>query len=294
MSFRRITIFILILILVLPLVGCEDDTLINGEDVIYLPTTEYRVFDIVNGGAEDLKYEYEYDSHGSVIRTEMSTKVRIFYTTNLIVDTTYVYDDNNRITKETSHEEYSKSFVGTTISDFGNDYIYNENGLLIKSIPISNGDYIFKEFNYVYDSNGNCIKENVVYNSSGNSALNREFEYDSNGFLIKEIHYSSYEDSALNYKANEIVYTYDESQRLESKKNMFYDYNYETGAAESSGHSETFYTYDKQNRIIKEESKIYNTKGEYKQGTTKTYEDFITIPLNDYVADPITVTKRED
>lgn len=196
-------------------------------------TTEYVINE--HGDNEKKIVTYEYDRYKG---TE-NEKIVYEYLYEL------EYDANGNKTKNTEHNP-----DGQTRSD---EYVYNENGDVIKQISHDiNGDIRAYENQYEYNENGEIIKETIVSNYW--REVDYRVEYDEHGNMISE----KSGDREITYS-----YTYNEQGLVVSKTKNNTD-----------GTSDKYeFVYDDSKNVIKET--IYNNGNTEKPIITEyTYDEF--------------------
>ena len=269
---------IFLLIVIFCFVGCNEveDLDLQSEKYIYLPKTENVSIDRTSGSSDDFKIEFEYDSHGNVVKEEKLVG-SIFSSYGHSLNTEFTYNELFQPVKEVVIEEYSSFADGETKSGHGYEYIYNEKNQLVKIVIINiYGQSIFKEFLYEYDDNENCIKEIVVYaNDKTENEITRTYEYDSNNKLVKLI--------GVDYEIN---YTYDSDGRLISSKRTDYEPNYSSNPGAVSGYSINDYQYDSKNRLIKMSIKYFNSDDSVQMEKVSEYSDFVKVSVDEYSVIP--------
>lgn len=161
------------------------------------------------------------------------------------------FGDDSEAVEMKSHFRYIP--VSIDGRKFYEDFIYNDNNLLVQYIETHKDNNNQRITDYVYDENGRLIKEKV---SNGTV---REYTYDENGNLIKEIETDS-DGDIFTYE-----YIYDETGALIKKLRMypsgsvyFYEYCYDENKnliEEIKGQNDSIterieYIYDEKGNVI--------------------------------------------
>ncbi|MBE6607046.1 MAG: RHS repeat protein [Ruminococcaceae bacterium] len=160
----------------------------NGKLITALETSsngsEYRV-------------DYIYDENGRLIREDE------IIDDGMVTIVEYAYDESDKILKETNYYneyviDYTYDAKGNLVEekrsgksaslDYTYEYIYDENGLLVRENQLSYFGSVSKEVkitvDYTYDDAGNLIKKILDYKRYG-MIYTRTYLYDTNGNLIE-------------------------------------------------------------------------------------------------------------
>ncbi|MBQ9198852.1 MAG: hypothetical protein IJ141_01555 [Lachnospiraceae bacterium] len=185
-----------------------------------------------DANSPDWYSEYEYDEAGNISMKKDYEKGQSSDTYIMRTYITYDYDTNGNLFKETI-----SAVAGSTIIY---KYEYDSNGNLVKwTICDSNEKPVSDTAvtTWEYDSNNNMTRFNGQDRESG-AYYNREWMYDENGNEIKEINYNYTDDSVKDYTAKE----------YDSNGNMIKEISYDSN---DSITYYTENVYDEYNNIIK-------------------------------------------
>ena len=213
------------------------------------------------------KYEIIYDENGK----KLYDLIYIWYKkdkwTHLEDKDEYIYDDNGLLIKKISSYDFSHGVINE-----GNrtiEYEYEGNVLKTTTERTKTLGLLNKE-TYSYDSNGNisCI---ITEKTGSNPSFKREFIYNENNLKTKTLYYE-YDSSSATYKdpIDEDIYEYDENNNLIT----YYHNNTEKVINEvywTSGYKEVS-TYDSNNKKI--ETIGYTINGENVQMAAKFAYDY--------------------
>ena len=207
--------------------GCGDDFLPDEENPVVCPGISYpkgaKLAKVWNstGGERSLKYEFEYDSSGRLLKKrDMS---------GCIIE--YQYDGHDRLVKEI---QLVSNIDGVYRNLITYHYQYDEQGLLVKKIseyPLIGRQ---KETSCFYVDGR--MSRMVVYDETGREAQCVDYEYDSDGLLIKEymrpdsnsnmIRFTEYRnDNGLNVEATFYSVKEDGGAVLMRRVSRYYDSN---------------------------------------------------------------------
>lgn len=171
--------------------SCDSEGVLTlAEEYYYSDRWDMNKFIRYENGNVSCVYEYGYEYDGDVLLMESKTN----------------YDENGQIT----WEQVTK-------------YEYNNQGDLIWEIRATDdGEEMYSQITeYVYDEFQNLLSV-TGYNESGNiSGMSQEYEYNTNGELIKEISY--YNDRNICS-----VTTYEYYETGELFKEIYYDYDHDS------------------------------------------------------------------
>lgn len=152
---------------------------------------------------------YEYDANGNVI-----SMAHVYYLSGFskpdVSTYTYTYDDNGNMLTESYSAPWSNDY-------YNDEYIYDEDGRLIKYSRVGNYFNFYNE--YTYDENGYLIS--MVYYHSRNGKTVTTYTNDANGRAIKAISSSSKGETTEEF-------TYDDFGNVLSQKICYYNGNIET------------------------------------------------------------------
>ena len=221
------------------------------------------------------KNEYTYDINGN---QTLDVKFRWNYTTNdweEFYKHKSIYDSNNNI-------------VMYIEDDFKREYVYDENGKMIKEIYYMNiGKNVWrKEFKteYIYNDNGN-MKRDIYYCNRGkklswNKEYKTEYLYDDKN-LIMELRIPFYEGRIVKFE-----YTYD------SNKNQIKNEYYEFGRNNTLIFGRKYeYLYDSNQNRIKEIS--YNGENNIWKASEKTEYIYDTLYFQENIIYPHRIYNRD-
>jgi hypothetical protein len=178
----------------------------------------------------EIKYEYECDSKGNVIKKiYLNIEVTMNFFDEFECEYKCEYDSHGNVI---SRIEYNSD---GSISNIIYENEYDEQGNMISCIGYnSDGSISYKRgYGYEYDEQGNMIKQ--IWYGSDDSIIN-EYEYDEQGNMIKQIWYDRIYDCII------YEYEYDSHGNLNMIKRIDYNYFNDDG---------TVYEYDGQRNIIK-------------------------------------------
>ena len=182
--------------------------------------------------------EYGYDENGDKISETVSYPDKPDETLYREYTTQY-QEDGSKIVSES---QTMLQATGEPISSETFEYEYNPDGLLIRKIGFSNGEYQ-DEILYEYDDNGNLLSQSEGKPGSGVTSLAKSYEYDESGNLTKETQYNS---------AGEInqywTYEYDEN----GKQTVKHNYNPAGEEMIEAVECQWQYEYDGEGRVIEE------------------------------------------
>ena len=215
------------------------------------------------------KYEIIYDENGK----KLYDLIYIWYKkdkwTHLEDKDEYIYDDNGLLIKKISSYDFSHGVINE-----GNrtiEYEYEGNVLKTTTERTKTLGLLNKE-TYSYDSNGNisCI---ITEKTGSNPSFKREFIYNENNLKTKTLYYE-FDSSSSTYKdpIDEDIYEYDENNNLIT----YYHKNTEKGINEvywTSDYKEVS-TYDSNNKKI--ETIGYTINGENVQMAAKFAYDYFS------------------
>jgi RHS repeat-associated protein len=209
--------------------------------------------------------KYLYDQNGLIVEKKMET-----WPTNWDIVTSYTYDSNERIIKETNprwketNYEYDwfDRIIKKTLSDWSYEkYYYDKASNIVKIEKKDDGNNILAKEENIYDKR-NKIISNLKYVLSDSWATKTSYaKYDENWNLIEKI----------DPKGNEITYSYDIFDRLTQTQDSLwnkiintYDKNNNivSKKVKQSNNKETTttYAYDDDNRVISETNELNKTK----------------------------------
>ena len=152
--------------------------------------------EIVYQNSDDLigYYTYEYDEKGNLLKkthydsddNPTLTEAFEYDSYGNRISPGYEIDKNGNVIKRPSYDPLTESYGDTIMT-----YTYDEAGNLIRYATISSNDGSSLGYtDYEYDSNGNLIKESR-YDADGSLKSTKDYEYDSAGRLIKDIEYKT-------------------------------------------------------------------------------------------------------
>lgn len=239
----------------------------------------------------DCSFEYTYDDDGKKLtcnRTEAGKDIPD-------VMTRYIYDERGNLIKE--EKEYIPASE-TETDDFISyvEYKYDENDRLIYEESVSSPDGIDYYYRYTYDENGR--KKTETFYNTENNKYDKEFFYNDNGIVIKEVETRKSHTKTTEYTVNEhgditketqitdyegnkisteytYEYTYDENGKITKKYKVWPNQESDT----------TEYIYNEQGDVIKETysstnyTKIFEYEYEYNADGEKVK---ITKTINEY------------
>ncbi|MDH7603826.1 MAG: hypothetical protein QHH13_02900 [Melioribacter sp.] len=137
-------------------------------------------------GDIDLSYEFKYDENGNL----------------LYMDT---YDGYGNLKgrresryNESNHEVLRKFLDDRSSGELRTEFYYNETNKLIKTISYTKKGTIASEQQNEYD--GEFLIRSVIKDGESNQISEITFEYDSDGYLIKEIQKGIQGNNVINYK----------------------------------------------------------------------------------------------
>ena len=137
-------------------------------------------------GDVDLSYEFKYDENGNL----------------LYMDT---YDGYGNLKgrresryNESNHEVLRKLLDDRSSGELKTEFYYNEANKLIKSISYTKKGTIASEQQNEY--NGEFLVRSIIKDGDGNQISEITFDYDSEGYLIKEIQKGIQGSNVINYK----------------------------------------------------------------------------------------------
>ena len=240
----------------------------------------------------DCSFEYTYDDDGKKLtcnRTEAGKDIPD-------VMTRYIYDERGNLIKE--EKEYIPASE-TETDDFISyvEYKYDENDRLIYEESVSSPDGIDYYYRYTYDENGR--KKTETFYNTENNKYDKEFFYNDNGIVIKEVETRKSHTKTTEYTVNEhgditketqiidyegkktsteytYEYTYDENGKITQKYKVWPNQESDT----------TEYIYNEQGDVIKEtySSSVNSTKiSEYEYEYNADGEKVkITKTINEY------------
>ena len=201
----------------------------------------------------------------------------MFYELGSRFDTAYTYDENgNKIKEQTRAEYFSTSLTDEHfVSEKMLEFIYNENGQLVKTQDVSDTVGDSCAYKYEYDERGNLTKETECY-SDGAEKLITEYEYDSNNQKTKKIEYDYAMSSDSRYISRQTDYTYEDGKLTYSKTSSYYltvSY-YKT---EMQHYMEESYHYDKLGRLVRKEAVSFDKDGTKTREETWEYKNFVKL-----------------
>lgn len=242
----------------------------------------YKEFKYDKKGKLCLSTEYEYDSHGSIIKkitNEVGAR-RMKYNY-------YEYDENDNVIR--AHQAYSYgddiywenqydslgNIVQSTVYNYdGRIYIVNceydmqGNLLLMTETQKSKNDrdvHLIRQECYTYDSQGHLIQLSVteVNYSDEEEHFKYTYEYDTQGYLIREKSYFSDGISQHDYEYDSLGNMISETRNHSNKdytnynRRIQYEYDTQGNLVQESTYNpdgdityKTIYTYDIQGKII--------------------------------------------
>ncbi len=137
-------------------------------------------------GDIDLSYEFKYDENGNL----------------LYMDT---YDGYGNLKgrresryNESNHEVLRKLLDDRSSGELKTEFYYNEANKLIKTINYTKKGTIASEQLNEYD--GDFLIKSIIKDAEGNKISEITFEYDNEGYLIKEIQKGIQGNNEINYK----------------------------------------------------------------------------------------------
>ena len=240
----------------------------------------------------DCSFEYTYDDDGKKLtcnRTEAGKDIPD-------VMTRYIYDERGNLIKE--EKEYIPASE-TETDDFISyvEYKYDENDRLIYEESASSPDGIDYYYRYTYDENGR--KKTETFYNTENNKYDKEFFYNDNGIVIKEVETRKSHTKTTEYTVNEHGDITKETQIIdyEGKKTSIeytYEYTYDENGKMTKKYKvwpnqesdTTEYIYNEQGDVIKEtySSSVNSTKiSEYEYEYNADGEKVkITKTINEY------------
>lgn len=204
---------------------------------------------------------YKYDEKGrqiSIVGTNDTPEIMDdeYYSAN------YTYDDKDRVIKEVTVQSH---FPALTI-----EYTYNKQDKLVKESADSEfGDWSWESI-YIYDKNGNLIKEE--YSSSDNQDSTSTYKY-KDGLLIESIYEGKieYDDIVAYSKSTEKNY-YDKNGKLIKKEyTNYFEFN---SVKEYEEDLTTTYIYDEYGNLIEENKTGKGEFGDYDKTIKYYYESY--------------------
>ena len=210
-------------------------------------------------------YQYNYDSNGNRIKTEMlnsefgelstiesqynsnGDEIRSEYylsdgTLASCYEYAYKYDNNGNYIEKKCYQ----------ITEGSDQYTYDSNGHCVKHVNSAfyNGTQTSTE--YTYSESGNCTKE-VLYDSDGSVTYTLKYTYDEKGNCVEETGSpTGSKKFTYNENGNLIKTTYDDNRYIEysynENGNLIKEVNYtSTGTPVNT----IEYTYDAEDRVTK-------------------------------------------
>lgn len=164
---------------------------------------------------EQLFLTLYFDQNGKLIKTTQPLEGEQEAATN------YIYNDNGKLIKIDSynHKDYT-------------EYTYDDSGKLVKMVYINSNPGKHDIYEYFYNESGLLIKETYRQGPDSKVSVSITYTYDASNKLIKEVHTEAVNTSL----SSETQYTYDESERLVKKV--------QTRANDQQTTSEYFYNED--------------------------------------------------
>ncbi len=224
----------------------------------------------------DYSFEYTYDGDGKKLtcnHTEAGDDAPDLMTR-------YIYDERGNLIKK--EEERIPAFENETENVISYDeYKYDENDNLIYEASVSSPEGIDCYYRYTYDENGRK-KTQTFYNTESNNYV-KEFSYNDNGIVIKEVETRKTFVRTTDYTLNEYGDVIKIEYSLDSIPNKV---PYEEHVFS--------YTYDDEGRIIKKvtdwpngetttEEYIYNEYGDVTKKTETNTQGTTSITDTEYV-----------
>lgn len=162
----------------------------------------------------DLDYcaEYKYNDQGLVIEYKYIEIEEDFYGGTIW---RHEYNDDGMIVR-TEELEFEND---TEIKENEDQFIYDSNKNLIEVKWLDPDGIQYGGKVYTYNSNGNLIKEETSYHPDNDIRTNiREYQYDENGNIKKEISIDKYDDGTE--RRNEYEYQYDNNGYITQTKRI--------------------------------------------------------------------------
>ena len=167
----------------------------NGENYNFYYDESGRLvrYDILN----DIRarFEYEYDENGNCIKESIFQDIDMVHRYVPTAYIEYTYDEQGRIATRTNYNNFS-THLPTPVWEYQAtiDYLYDENGRLVKKNTYRGEDRLLlhQDIAYVYNDKGLLAEEN-------------------------ETNYNIYSTDHAVSKKGQVVYTYDEENRLLDK-----------------------------------------------------------------------------
>ena len=239
----------------------------DGTDI---SETEYT-YDYIGNKLNTKTPKAKSEGKGYTYRTEYGTKDGGTYVTTTDIDNNSTRVEKNMLGQEVKTIDPKKNESSAKYDDFGRQ-------TEVKS-RIDGGDSIKS---YIYDNNGNVIKESITSNKPGETVTYRNvyYEYDNMNRLVK-----TYTD-----EPGETLYEYDGNGNITKMT---------TGAVNGEGGVSTTYEYDSQNRLISStdpmgysESYTYDNNGNIVSKTDKN--GTVTTNVYNGINNPLSATSERD
>lgn len=233
----------------------------NGDEVWY----EYKKGRLIHQfDTFGFDYKYEYDEKGNLSSSFFSTTnswEKKEYKYNVQIKTIYK-DTITGYYYRTSQKGYRVHVTDSKNDDFY--YEYDLSGNILKKILsdcellYNDGIVVFKKYRndigsaFYYDTNGRLTFEEIAYNLDPNKKIiaTNQYEYDSNDKLVKQIK-NNLDIGCIS------VYEYD------SKGNVVHSYYDTENSISSCSKHDVIYEYDENNRLIYKKETVNGKNNEY-------------------------------
>ena len=172
----------------------------NGDETVrfYYNDSGFLIQRIETSNGKNTIFDLAYDGNG------MPIKKTCTYRSGSQDSWEGTYDENGNLIKEAA-------IIPNWYEKRNYEHIYDAEGnriktVCVRTITLSDTPYEYKTItDYTYDANGNLIKEIYTYSDGDKEIL--DYTYDANGNLIKEIRTASYDNNEyINSATYKLIY----------------------------------------------------------------------------------------
>lgn len=208
--FKRLCAVLSVILLCLAMTACDqfdsikipEDSLPTSADALVVKESTYYAV-----GEPESAVTFEYDENGRLVKQTEYNKGEIFQSWDYKYDgdsiqksesyfyngastepsmiDKYEYDEKGNVTKEASYK-----MDGSLIIENKSEYEYDNEGNILSKTTTDSAGGEYKEV-YQYADDGKVASMTHSHQDGGVMTEDRkeEYEYDENGYLVKEIHY---------------------------------------------------------------------------------------------------------